>query len=156
MIFLINSVEKPANHFILPEMSLSSGRQDLNQVIFEIKVTKAELIDYCAEAYKTLCQELKADEELMGEVEDLLGQYQYPELSQVFLHADLCLEVFGYYLLDDWLGTELQQQGQSESERIYWIDQLEKCSLQSQFIVFGGICYRRKEAYESQLSQSKI
>ncbi|AUC15501.1 hypothetical protein BTO06_10270 [Tenacibaculum sp. SZ-18] len=141
MKFTIQNFTIDSSFFILPEMSLSSSRSTMKKMNFSFQISKEKLIYLSLEEYNKMRYELEEDQKLTGKVEDLLGEFGYPNIQDVFQNDALTHEVFGCYLLDIWLSKCLTYNANNH-HNYYWIDRIEKAVNRGEDIIFTGICYK--------------
>ena len=125
--------------FVMPPLSLSSARADLKPHRFALTIAAADLLALMSDEYEQLVRELKADDQIVDD-KDELSAAGYPALSELVAHAELVQLVFGDYLVAEFLGKVTWT---NEGDIDYWVDAVNECSIDADRITFHGRCYSK-------------
>ena len=125
--------------FVMPPLSLSSARADLKPHRFALTIAAADLLALMSDEYEKLVTELKADDQVVDD-KDELAAAGYPALSELVTRAELVQLVFGGYLIAELLGkVTWTRKGGID----YWFDAVTECTIDSGQLTFHGSCYSK-------------
>jgi hypothetical protein len=123
--------------FVLPEMSLSSARGEMQKHRVVIAIDPALIATHLASAYAEWVRDSKEDDEQMGGPQDDLGKVGYPSLEALIGMPDVLGLVLDY--LSEQLFADLTYDMSRPKE--YWLDEITHCEADSTEVRLFGICY---------------
>jgi hypothetical protein len=124
--------------FAVPEMGLSSSRQDAECHQVTVAIRPDAMVDFLTPRYEAWVAESKRDDEQIGRPFDALALAGYPSLHDLTSMPDILRDVLGSYLLADFIG-QLTWNG-SQPIR-YWLDGFTRCEAHGGAIYLHGRCY---------------
>ena len=140
IVLKIEGAETDITQFALPEMSLSSGRTNMDRKQFQIAIDADKLLVILEDDYKQWVAESKEDDEQCGGPQDELAEAGYPNLSDVLENSELLDLVVGYYLFDN-LIEKFSEPGKNTK---YWCDEIIGCLCFPQKVLINGVCYSKR------------
>ena len=135
---LVDGMPGMRQSFVVPDMSLSSGRQTRVPHSFAVRIDVGLITALLEPRYAALVQDLRADDATGGGPQDVLADAGYPPLRKVFERPELTWVVLGEYLLRDCFGP-FTWDGVAPIQ--YWLDHVTHCQVEPGHITMFGICY---------------
>lgn len=135
----IDGAVESIQHFVLPEMSLSSSRSQMQKHNFELSIPCKEVVAVLEGHYLKLVKESFDDDNQCGGPQDELGLANYPDLVEVLKKSELLNLVVGGYLFNELVVNYCN----ALEEHKFWYDAVTECTLKHDLVFIYGVCYSR-------------